>query len=348
MKFLDQHYQNRSVYYGDTHEHSASGGTSDGKHTLREWIEACKEKNLDFEAILDHRQVRHMYQPEFDEYCFLCGTEPGTWITDADVQCDEHGMPRNCIHYCMLFRQKGELEKLLEAFPEFEFSGGVEGHFVYPNFTRERFSQLTRTVLDMGGFLVHPHPLSKATMHSDDPSQYVFADFMGIEVFYLSREYYLSPLHYALWKEILKRGHKVYACAGIDSHDIASGNFVTTVYLETLDRGLIVDTLRSGDFTAGNAGIRMCIGDTKMGGVHPFAEGEELEVSIGDIWHYDAEKRYRVVVLADEAVLASVEFSGEEPVELTLPVTKKGCYRVEVYVTDETLPLALGNPIWVE
>ncbi len=348
MSYLAKHYQNRSVFYGDTHEHSASGGTSDGKRPLRDWIDACHEKNLDFEAILDHRQVRHMYLPEFDEYCFLCGSEPGTHITDAVVELDKDGNRRDAIHYLMIFKEKGVLEQVLEGFPEFMFTGGDEGHFDYPNFTRDRFTKLVHTVMELDGFFVHPHPLSEATMHSDDPDEYVFADFTGIETYYRSHDYYLSPLQYELWKKILKRGHKVYACAGVDSHDIASGELVTTVYLPKLDRRVIVDVLQTGDFTAGNAGVKMCIGDTKMGGVHSFAAGDILEIEVGDIWHYDESKTYQAAVWLNEDVIYTTAIDGQKPLSITLPIEQKGYYRVEVLVEGESLPLALGNPIWVE
>ena len=51
-------YQGRQVYHGEMHDHSASGGTSDGKCTLAHWREQLGALKMDFAAILDHRQIR--------------------------------------------------------------------------------------------------------------------------------------------------------------------------------------------------------------------------------------------------------------------------------------------------
>ena len=53
-------YENQQVFHGEMHDHSASGGTSDGKCTLDVWIEEMARLDMDFAAILDHRQIRHM------------------------------------------------------------------------------------------------------------------------------------------------------------------------------------------------------------------------------------------------------------------------------------------------
>ncbi len=34
---LDKLYEGRRAYYGDYHDHGATGGTSDGKTTLEDW-----------------------------------------------------------------------------------------------------------------------------------------------------------------------------------------------------------------------------------------------------------------------------------------------------------------------
>ena len=54
-------------YFGELHDHSRSGGTADGKSPLSEWVQDMKTLKMDFAAILDHRQVRHMYLPERSE-----------------------------------------------------------------------------------------------------------------------------------------------------------------------------------------------------------------------------------------------------------------------------------------
>ena len=76
-------YRNCRVYHGELHDHSASGGTSDGKCPLADWRVQMAERKMDFAAILDHRQIRHMYQPEWEDGLFIPGTEPGTFISDS-------------------------------------------------------------------------------------------------------------------------------------------------------------------------------------------------------------------------------------------------------------------------
>ena len=62
---LNELYGGRNVYHGEMHDHASTGGTSDGKHSLTQWKGAMQALGVDFAAILDHRQVRHMYLPEF-------------------------------------------------------------------------------------------------------------------------------------------------------------------------------------------------------------------------------------------------------------------------------------------
>ncbi|NLD87260.1 MAG: hypothetical protein GX633_03275, partial [Clostridiales bacterium] len=272
--------------------------------------------------------------------------EPGTRITDAKDIPDEEGNRRNVLHYNMLFRRKGELEKVLESFPEFEFEGGKEGHFVYPSFTRERFTQLKDMVTSMGGFFVHPHPCD--LLKSDDCSEYVFGDFMGIEVFYISLEHRLSAPQYDLWLKILDKGHRVYACAGTDTHKLPTGLIVTTLYAGVLSRDEIVKLLHEGDFVCGNAGIRMCIGSTKMGGVRKLKDGDILEVSVGDIWQGTEGNVYRADIISRDGIEKSFDFTFGETKYMLIPAVKKGFYRVEVTDLSKDQKIALGNPIWTE
>ena len=131
IKKLESLYTGCKAYHGEMHDHSASGGTSDGKYPLSVWVEEMQQLKMDFAAILDHRQVRHMYLPEWKDGLFLGGSEPGTIISDSKAEKKE-------IHYNMLFTGPAPLEELLAEFPEFEFEGGPEGHFRYPFFTRFR------------------------------------------------------------------------------------------------------------------------------------------------------------------------------------------------------------------
>ena len=93
---LDRLYEGRVARYGDYHAHSKSGGTSDGATTPAEWLVAMKELKMDFVGLMDHRQVRHMYLPEFDPEYFVYGTEPsGQWHE-----------PHTSCHYLMIFKDK--------------------------------------------------------------------------------------------------------------------------------------------------------------------------------------------------------------------------------------------------
>ncbi len=71
---LERLYRGRQVFHGELHDHSASGGTSDGKCPLSEWPAKLRALKMDFAAILDHKQVRHMYQPEWEDGFFIAGT----------------------------------------------------------------------------------------------------------------------------------------------------------------------------------------------------------------------------------------------------------------------------------
>ena len=66
-------YNGRRAYQGDMHNHGATGGTSDGKCTLEQWKIDLERLGMDFVAILDHKQVRHMYLPEWDDSIFIGG-----------------------------------------------------------------------------------------------------------------------------------------------------------------------------------------------------------------------------------------------------------------------------------
>ena len=123
LEVLQSIYGSRTLYQGELHDHANTGGTSDGKRTLEHWKGAMEAQEMDFATILDHKQVRHMYLPEWDNTMFIGGTEPAAPIKD------EKGERIGGLHYNMIFSDPKELEGLLEEFPEFEFTGGPEGHF---------------------------------------------------------------------------------------------------------------------------------------------------------------------------------------------------------------------------
>ena len=332
-------YEGRKLYFGDLHNHAATGGTSDGKRSLEHWKGALEALKMDFAAILDHRQVRHMYLPEWEDGLFLCGTEPGTKISDSAAEDPQ-------MHYNMLFPSSKELEALLENHPvKYEFTGGEEGHFKYHSFTREEFCELIDEVKARGGFFVHPHP--KQCMRSDDPMDYWFRDETGIEVFYYDMRHQWSEENYALWLELLKAGKRVWACAGEDGHACARDTALTAIYAAEKSSAGFLKHLRVGDFVCGSVAMKMCVGDTVMGGSCDFT-GKRLVLAIEDFHKSvkNTEHRYRVDILTDRGVVESKEISCTEPAVLALDVQDHAFYRAEVFDATQNLRIAIGNPIW--
>ena len=332
-------YEGRQVFYGELHDHAASGGTADGKRILDHWKGAMEALGLDFAAILDHKQVRHMYLPEWEDGTFVGGTEPGTAITD--IECE-----LNSMHYNMIFPGPKSTEELLHSFPEYQFEGGAEGHFIYPKFTRERFTEIIEKVLSLGGFFVHPHPKQK--MLSENPLDYWFRDYTGIEVTYRTLESMHTENNYKLYCDLLALGKRLYCCAGGDGHACCSDRALTTIYSAEKKNVSYIQHLREGDFVCGPVGIKMCIGDTRMGG-HLSFEGKRLTVSASDFHKSvkNPEHSYRLDLITDAGVVESVEFSCEDGVTIAIDCDPTASfYRAEVYDVNRNLRLALGNPIW--
>ncbi|MBR4672914.1 MAG: hypothetical protein IKP00_00465 [Victivallales bacterium] len=339
---LEDAYKGRKVFHGELHDHSDSGGTSDGACTLDVWKKEMAELKMDFAAILDHRQVRHMYLPEWDDTLFICGTEPGTTITDS------HASKKN-LHYNMLFPNSASLEKVLAAFPEYDFGGAPEGHFKYPTFTRERFGELMDAVRDNGGFFVIPHP--RQIMVTEDVMDFWYRDYTGIEVFYEDLDAQASMDNYPLWEELLQRGKKVWVCAGGDKHKHPGTGALTTIYAEEQLGAAYIPHLRCGDFTSGNAGIRMLLGDTLMGGERPFSKDEKLLLAVGD-FHESvrfADHEYSMVLLDDKGVVFKSEVSPDIMQYFSFPVSETARWmRAEILDETRKLRIAIGNPIWTE
>ena len=335
---LEELYKNRNVYQGELHDHAATGGTSDGECTLTQWRAKMEELHMDFAAILDHRQVRHMYLPEWEDGLFIGATEPGTFISDSKAEYNE-------MHYNILLEKPEDLESLLDEFPEYQFTGGIEGHFEYPDFTIERFNEIINAVKARGGLFVHPHP--KQLMRSDDPCDYWFQDETGIEVIYRALDAKYTPPNYELWTGLLAAGKRVWACAGGDRHTCIDDCALTTIYAEERTSRSFLKHLSKGDFVCGPVGIRMCIGDTKMGGKCCFDNGR-LVCSIGDFHRsvYLADHKYRVDILTDKGVIYSREISCEESAWIAMDTQDCDFYRVEMIDETRDLRIAIGNPIW--
>lgn len=337
---IDALYAGRKPFYGELHDHSACG---DGKNTLAQWKTGMEALGIDFATIVDHRQVEHMYHRDFIDGMFLGGTEPGTRITDMP---EETGR----MHYNMLFADPKPLEQLLLEFPEYGFEGNVTDRFKYPRFTRERFTLLVQRVLDKGGFFVHPHPCS--LMESDDPVDYWFADNTGLEVIYAyrdTRDGEKTQKNYAIWLGLLAAGKYVFATSGCDEHRMPSDKALSTVYAYRRTSQSYLDQLRKGDFVAGPVGIRMCVGDTVMGGKCAF-EGQRLVLKVGDFHRcvYDANHTYRVDLFAGSKRVFKKEITCYEDAYFAFNAKDVPFYRVEVWDVTLNSRLALGNPIWNE
>ena len=340
ITLLENLYQGRRVFFGELHDHSASGGTSDGKRPLAHWRGAMAALEMDFAAILDHRQVRHMYLPEWEDGVFIGGSEPGLHHI-TDLPCEKNGL-----HYNMIFEGPKPLEELLSEFEEFEFTGGPEGHFAYPDFTIARFCELIEAVKKKGGFFVYPHPKQVAV--SDNPLHYWYCDGIAMEVFYLTMESSYTKENYKLWTDLLALGKRVWASAGCDKHACATDWALTAVYAEERKNASYISHFRQGDFVCGPVGIRMCMGGTQMGGSCHFA-GERLVISVKEFHKCvrDPSHTYRLDLIDDRGVVASEAIRCDEPSYFALDADPNAkFYRVEIFDTTRDLRIAIGNPIW--
>lgn len=338
---LDALYAGRRPYRGDFHCHAATGGTSDGKTTLAEWRRAGAELGLDFAAVLDHRQVRHMYIEDYDPDFFMCGTEPAISFSDMKIE-------KASIHYLMFFRQPGDLAVLLDKFPDvYGFTGateGTEGHFEYRTTTRARFMEIIAEVYRMGGFVTHPHPID--VMKSDNTLDYFFGDGVGFEVMYKAHER-ITNGDYRLWTELLDMGKKPVMTATDDMHGVPAAISLNTVYLTECTNDTLLDAQLCGDLNGGKCGIRLCLGATVQGGTCRAEEiGAPLLFTASDLHKSVPEGHtYRLDILTDAGVAYSAV--GAFPFAGAIQTKPDRLYyRIEIYdLTDERL-FALSNPIY--
>ena len=342
VTMLHNLYRGRALYQGELHDHANTGGTSDGEKTLEHWKGAMEALQMDFATILDHKQVRHMYLPEWDDTIFIGGTEPA-----APIKLEEGGEYIGGLHYNMIFSDPKQLEGLLEEFPEYEFTGGPEGHFRYRSFTIERFGKLIDAVKRRGGFFVLPHPMQ--VTYGTNNLDWAFRDEVGIEVTYIALDSGQTKRNYEVWMDLLKRGKRMWVCAGGDRHACAHDWALTSIYAEKKHSECYISHLRQGDFTAGSVGIQMCVGDTPMGGKCNF-DGQRLVIRVGR-FHKSVRNpyfKYRLDVWNEEKIVHSQEISCEVPTYVAMDAEDCKFYRVEIYDTTRNLRIALGNPIWNE
>lgn len=341
---LEALYAGRTPFYGEMHDHSNSGGRSDGRIALTVWSSVLPGLGMDFATIVDHKQVRHMVLPEWDETMFIGGTEAATWVKDLDLE-------NNGFHYNMVFTDHEALLEILAEF-EFGFTGtALDGEFPkYPHFTRQELEALVKAIQDKGGMFVHVHPKHKGCLDSDDPLDYWYGDWTGIEVlntYHSDRNGPNTQNNYKLWVDLLALGKKVWATSGSDEHGMPSDKSISTVYAEERLATSYFSHIRVGDFTCGPVGIRMCVGDTVTGTECDFT-GKRLVFSVGD-YHktvLNPYHTYRVDLISDSGVVFSKDVSCEETAWFAMDAENVKFYRVEVWDTTDNSRIGIGNPIW--
>ena len=342
---LEAAYNGRRPFYGELHDHSNSGGRSDGRMTLPVWRNGLMALEMDFATIVDHKQVRHMVLPEWDETMFIGGTEAATWIKDLDLE-------ENGFHYNMIFADPDALLELLREFEVFNFTGtALDGEFPrYPHFTRAEMETLVQAIRDKGGMFVQVHPKHNGVLNSDDPLDYWYGDWTGIEVINTYKSDRNGPntqKNYQLWVDLLALGKRVWATSGNDEHGMPSDKAISTVYAEERLADSYFSHIRVGDFTCGPVGIRMMIGDTTMGHECDFT-GQRLVFSIGDFHKsvLNPYHTYRVDLISDKGIVFSQEIFCEETTYFAIDAENVMFYRVEVFDTKDNSRIGIGNPIW--
>lgn len=338
--FLEELYKDRKPFFGEMHDHASTGGTSDGKRDLNHWKGALEALKMDFAAILDHRQIRHMYLPEWEDGVFVGASEAGTHIKNTFAATND------ALHYNCVFAKPEPFIEVLNSFEEFQFEGGSEGHFKYPHFTRERFTEVINKIKEKGGMFVHAHP--KQVMESENPLDYWFVDYTGFEVFYYDLRHPHSITNYNLWTELLALDKKLWACSGGDGHECCANTALTTIYAEEKTNEAYLRHYTKGDFVCGSVGIKMCIGDTKMGSECDFTD-KKLIVCVND-FHPSiviSDHKYKLVLIDDKGIVCKRKISLDKPNYFAFEVDKNAkFYRVEVFDESYKLRIAIGNPIW--
>ena len=313
-------YGDRVIKFGELHNHTSAGPTADGWQSLATWKEEMQKLGLSFAAIVDHKQVAHMYHKDWltqaTEDCdvvFIGGSEPGTSILDSKAE-------QKSLHYNMLVNDPRKLLEIVHNNPKFcirsakyeDFNWnpsygctnkagaydpadyandptGILQTWTYPKFTTAEFGELADTIYEAGGLLVHVHPKYSSYLVSDDPLDYFFGQVMGVEVFTCDRfgrspNYEHNDAAYVLWADLLNAGKHAIATGGCDNHRMPSPYAMNAVYATKLPSSdEYMGYVHSGDVAPGWVGIRMAMGQTPMGGTTKFA-GKRLVFSVGEMY----------------------------------------------------------------
>lgn len=344
IKNLNTVYSKRTAYHGELHDHAATGGNSDGHYTLEQWKVGMEELAMDFAVIADHRQLIHMTSDAWDNSLFIGGTEVMSYISDYDKN-------NNKLHYNLIFSNTGDFENVVSAFTPFDYSYNSSKkiyEFSYPTLTVKQMKELIQLVKENNGLFVHVHPKAEGYIDYDDPSKYYFADWTGLEVFYMD-DAATTEENYKLWTDLLAQGKKIWATAGSDKHAAPNTTALTTIYSDQKNAKNLLGYAKTGDMVCGPIGIRMCVGSTTMGGETDFA-GQRLVFFVGDFHEsLDLSHTYEARLISDTGVVYSQKFDASKPFYYGMKANDSAkFYRVEVYdlTSGSTLPVAIGNPIW--
>ena len=234
------------------------------------------------------------------------------------------------------------------AFPEFQFTGTWDGHFIYPRFDRQRFRELGEYIYRIGGLLSHAHPMQLPG--SGQPEDYFFGEQIAFETVHADVNAFATRNNHAMWLRLLAAGKRVLTHGSSDSHGPVSNRGLTTVYTEKRHGTDVFNAVRSGNCVAGGVGIQMCVGSAPMGSSIPFEEGLRLDLRVGDFHsaHWQPNTVYALKVYTNRGLAYCTEFDGTMPLTVTLPVKKRQFYRCEVTNESDHLPVAFSNPIWLD
>ena len=217
--------------------------------------------------------------------------------------------------------------------------------------SRELYAEIIQKALDLGGFFVFPHPqLPDYSPVSTELDDFWFVDYTGFEVMhgYSEAHFEANAKAYALWKDLLAAGKKIYATAGSDTHSDIKKTGLSTIYSTEQKAAAFLGYVRAGDFNPGAMGVRFAIGDTRMGGETSFA-GKRLVFSVGD-FHANALEngnQFKAVLMSDTGSVFSQEFTSDRIVYFATDAQADAKYYwVEIYNVTTGDMVGLSNPIW--
>lgn len=343
---LEALYKDTMAYHGEMHDHSDSYGRSDGKTELKLWAPVVLPGvDADFAAILDHKQSEHMRMDEWDPSLFIGGTEAATTILDDHLD-------QGSMHYNVIINDPDAMDDFFKSIPEYKFGPDPQNPgrdtFIYAKFVSTRFREVVQELLDRGGFFVHVHPRGRSYLVSNDPLDYWYGDYTGLEVLdgcYDNMKDDRNAEAYDIWVQLLNLGKFVYATSGSDSHRMSQANTLTTLYSTEKHSDAYLELFRAGNFTAGPIGIRMSVGDVCTGDQTDFT-GKRLVVSVGDFHSMVPKGEYRLDVYDEEGLVFSEPLAGTETQYFAIDAGDSKYYRANVYSVTEDMIVAVGNPIW--